>query len=169
MSFIDYSKTNAAKQFTEQQNDIEQKKLEMTAALGEFLEDCHYAVSKNGDILDTSYFKAIVGYHMIRCGWRRVAEPVIKKRRVIAPGVIEDACEWVDINEPDDPLENLENMSVRELAELSPEARAAAIRRLGGDYDHDLPEPEVRWSVTPNITITDDPVTGEDLIGGPNA
>ncbi|WP_235732614.1 phage gene 29 protein family protein [Mycolicibacterium septicum] len=169
MSFIDFSKTTAAKQFIEEQDAETLRKQEMTAALGQFMADCHYAVSKDGDILDTSYVKTIIGYHMIRCGWRKVADPVIKKRRVIAPGVIEDAVEWVDVDEPDDPLANLENMSVRELAELSPDARAAAIRRLGGDYDHDLTEPQVRWSVTPNITITDDPITGDDFIGGPHA
>ncbi len=58
---------------------------------------------------------------------------------------------------------------VRELAELSPAVRAEAIRRLGGAYDHDLPEPETAWKVTPNITITDEQPSGDDLIGGPHA
>ncbi len=147
----------------------DEQKREMTAALGRFLNDCHYPASKGGDILDASYVVSIISYHMVRCGWRPSAAPVIKKRRVLAPGVIADAVEWVDIDEPDDPLENLEDMSVRELAELSPEARAAAIRRLGGEYENDLPETQTGWQITPNITISDDPITGDDFIGGTHA
>ncbi|WP_396909516.1 hypothetical protein [Mycolicibacterium sp.] len=166
MSFIDFSKTDAVKEFVADQDAEQRRKQEMTAALGAFLADCHYPVAKDGAVMDASYVKTIIGYHMVRCGWRKVADPVIKPRRVIAAGVIEDAVEWVDIGEPDDPLAGLENMSVRELAELTPAARAAAIRRLGGEYEHDLPEPETPWQVTPNITITDDPITGDDLLRG---
>lgn len=158
MSSFDLSKSKAVQQYLAEQDVEAKRKAEMTAAMAQFLDDCHYPVSKNGDIMNADYVKTIIGYHMIRCGWRKTSDPVIKKRRVIAPGVIEDAVEWVDIDAPDDPLANLENMSVRELAELSPEARAAAIRRLGGEYEHDLPEPQGGWQVTPNITITDDPI-----------
>lgn len=163
------AQSKALQRYQEKVAADEARKREMETALADFLADCHYPVSKNGDVMDATYYVALVGYHMVRCGWRRSGLPVIKKRKVLGPGVIEDAVEWVPLNAPDDPLANLENMSVRELAELSPAVRAEAIRRLGGAYDHDLPEPETAWKVTPNITITDEQPSGDDLIGGPHA
>jgi len=162
MGFIDFTKTDAAQQLFAEQNDDAARKQEMAAALADFIKDCHYPVAKDGSIMDASYFVAIVGYHMVRCGWRRAADPVIKKRKVLGPGVIEDAVEWVGVDEPDDELANLATMTLQEVAALSPAAKAEAIRRMGGEYDHDLPEPEVAWQVTPNITITDVP-SAEDF------
>lgn len=132
-------------------------KAEMDAAYQRFVEDCHYPVDKSGNVMNASHFVFLVGYHMVRCGWRPTAEPVIKKRRVDAPGVVEDAIEWVAIDAPDDPLDGVENMTFAEIAELPEWLRRKAIKRLGGgrDVDDDLPEmQEPAWQVTPNIAIT---------------
>lgn len=120
------------------------------------IKDLRYPVTKEGDVADVSYIAALVAYHLVRCGWRPdPAKRVIKARKVVGRGVATGAVEWVGMDEPDDPLAGLENMTMKELAALTPAARAEAIRRLGGDTPNDLPMPEPSWQLKPNIRITD--------------
>jgi len=140
---------------------------EAQAAFEAFMEDCHYPVSKDGKVMDASYFSMLVGYHMVRCGWRRSVPPVIKKRPVDAPGTIEGAVEWVDISAPDDPLEGIEKWTFAQVAALPEYLRRKAIVRLGGnaETDDDLPEMgEPAWQVTPNISYSAEPPTASELI-----
>lgn len=142
---------------------------EMEAAFAAFLDDCKYPVSKGGEVMQADYFVIPVAYHMVRCGWRKAADPVIKKRRVDAPGVVEDAVEWVPVDAPDDPLEGIEAMTFEQIAALPEYLRRKAIARLGGDVevDGDLPAmAEPAWQVTPNISYSTESPAGDDFLNG---
>jgi hypothetical protein len=139
-------------------NDI---RAERVAAYGMLLDDLSYPQAKDGSIVDLSYFKAIVGYHLIRCGWRpHPTRAQIKSRRVTGPGVIEDAIEWVSVNEPDDPLANLADMTMAQIAALPTLVHAEAMRRLG--FTAAPVEPTPGWTVTPNINISDGVLEDDD-------
>lgn len=126
--------------------------------------DLRYPVTKEnpdgtgGDVFDVSYIAAAVAYHLIRCGWRPdVSKRVIKSRKVIGRGVPAGAVEWVGMDEPDDPLADIGNMTMKQVAELSPQARAEALRRLAPNTTPDIPMPEANWQLKPNIKIVDAP------------
>lgn len=111
-----------------------------------------------GTVADVSYIASLVAYHLIRCGWRpEFDKRVIKSRKPVGRGIATGAVEWVGIDEPDDELDGLANMTMREISELSPAAKFEAIRRLGGDTPNDLPKPDSGWKVKPNINIVDVP------------
>lgn len=166
---MELSDTKKFKDYVKKQELEEAAKRDMLAAYGKFLEDCHYPVAKDGTVMDASYFVAHVGYHMVRMGWRPPgmdsAEPVIKKQKVVGPGVIEDAVKWVPLDAPDDPLEHLDSMTFAEISALPEDLKVEAARRLNkGRFDHDLPEPEPSWQVSPNISITDEEPSAEDFL-----
>lgn len=141
----------------------------MTTVFGQMLADLQYPVNKDGSIIQADGFKAAVCWHLVRAGWRKpnnldglalieeYDDPVIKKRRVYGPGVYEDAVTWVDFNAPDDPLDNLENMTVAQIEALPDEVKFEAKRRLG--LLPPTPEADLQpaWSVQPYVTITDAP------------
>lgn len=157
----------AVQAYIEKKNAETAVKAEMDAAYQDFITDCHYPVDKDGNVMNAGYFVWLVGYHMVRCGWRRSADPVIKKRPIDAPGVAEDAIEWVSVDAPDDPLAGLESMTVAEIAALPEHLRRAAIRRMNGnrDTDDDLPEMgEPAWQVTPNISVKDERPLADDFL-----
>ncbi len=166
---MELSDTNAYKNYIKKQQVEDSAKRDMLAAYGKFLEDCHYPMSKDGSVMDASYVVAHIGYHMVRRGWRPPgmdpAEPVIKKQKVVGPGVIEDAVKWVPMDAPDDPLEHLDTMTFAEISALPEDLKVEAARRLNkGRFDHDLPDPEPSWQVSPNISITDEEPSGEDFL-----
>lgn len=157
----------AIQKFLDQQAEMAAAKEEMETAYLAFLEDCTYPVDKHGNVMDASYFVWLVGYHMVRCGWRRSGDPVIKKRAVHAPGVVEGAVEWVPLDAPDDPLAGVENMTFAEINALPEWLKRQAIQRLNGnrDADDDLPEmAEPAWQVTPNISVKDERPIGDDFL-----
>lgn len=160
--------SKAVKRYQEKQAADAAAKAELEEAYRQFLEDCRYPVDRSGNIMDASPLVWIVAYHMVRCGWRRSTAPLIKPRPIDAPGVVEGAIEWVGVDEPDDPLRDLDKMTVAEIGALPEHLRRAAIRRLGGnaETDDDLPEMgEPAWQVTPNITVrTAAPESGDDFI-----
>lgn len=109
-------------------------------------------------VANIDYIAALVAYHLVRCGWRMdMDKRAIKARKVIGRGVPTGAVEWVGINEPDDPLANIGEMTMKEVAALTPSARAEAIRRLAPNTPNDLPMPDPSWQVKPNINIVDIP------------
>lgn len=139
------------------------EQVEMTQAFQTMLKDLRYIESPadergNSSIMNTDFFAPIVAYHLVRCGWRPHGEKrKIKPRKVPGKGIVEDAVEWVGIDEPDDPLHNLDKMSMREIALLPEVWKHEAIRRLGGHVKHDLPEPDKKWTVNTRINIKDAP------------
>jgi hypothetical protein len=140
----------------------------------QLISDLQYPVAKNGDVLDTHAIRPGIAYHLVRAGWRKPNnadglalrddeqhwdDPQIKKRKVYGPGVIEDAVTWVPVTDPDDPLEDLQNMTVAQIEALPADLRDEAKRRLGllpplpTKADSENLQPA--WSVAPSINITD--------------
>jgi hypothetical protein len=147
----------------------QQRNWYMTAVYAQMMADLQYPVAKDGSVMDASGIKAWVCWHLVRAGWRkpnntdRLAlreeydDPVIKKRRVYGPGVFEDAVTWVDAAEPDDPLDNLQHMTVAEIEALPEDVRLEAKRRLGVTPAAPQADPQPAWTVQPYISITDAP------------
>ena len=159
-----------------------QKNSYMSRVLGQMLEDLQYPQAKDGSIVDTKGFAHLVAWHLVRCGWRKpnnldnfalreeFDDPIIKKRKVLGGGVFEDAVVWVGFNETDDPLEGLEDMTMREIEALPDEVKFEAKRRLGlAPAVPPRPSPdqlEMPWQANPLITIADAPE--EDLVDQTN-
>lgn len=134
------------------------EQLEMTAAFTTMLKDLRYPVGKDGSVMNADFFAPFVAYHLVRCGWRPHSEKrKIKPRKVPGRGTVEDAVEWVDMDEPDDPLHNLDSMSMRQISMLPEMWKHEAIRRLGGHVRNDLPEPKSGWKVNTKINIANMP------------
>lgn len=138
----------------------------MSQVYQDMLDDLQYPVAKDGSVMDASAIKAWVAWHLVRCGWRKPNDgelidnydaPVIKKRRVYGTGVMEDAVNWVGVDEPDDPLSDLPNMTMAEIEGLPEDLRAEARRRLGLAAPQPDSDPQPAWSVKPFITIADEP------------
>lgn len=135
---------------------------EKNAAMLKLLLDLTYPEAKDGTRVDLSALKAILAYHLVRCGWRMDPEKrMIKSRKVNARGVYVDAIDWVDINAPDDPLENLAEMTMAEIDNLPPGLRAEALQRISGAVLPELPE-NPGWRVETSIRISDDPDEPDD-------
>lgn len=141
------------------QEDIDkmsEEQKEQHAQFAMMIQDLRWPVTREGDVANVDYIAALVAYHLVRCGWRNDPDKrVIKSRKVIGRGVATGALEWVGMDEPDDPLADIANMTMAEVAALSPQARMEAIRRLDPNRPNDLPEPKPGWQVKPNIRITD--------------
>jgi hypothetical protein len=124
--------------------------------------DLTYPEARDGTRVDVSAFKAILAYHLVRCGWRMdPTKRMIKSRKVTARGVAADAIDWVPINAPDDPLDNLANMTMAEIDALPPGLKAEAMQRLTGEVLPELPE-NPGWHVQTSIRIEDDPTEPDD-------
>jgi hypothetical protein len=132
------------------------EKLEMQKAFTEMILDLRYPEGKDGSIMNADLIGPLIAYHLVRCGWRPMIDRRIIKPRKPPGNTAPGAVEWVDIREPDDPLVNLSNMTMREIAQLPEVWRHEAIRRLGGNVENDLPEPS-KWTVKTNINIEDAP------------
>jgi hypothetical protein len=133
------------------------EKQDMQRAFTEMLLDLRYPEGKDGSIMNADLIGPLLAYHLVRCGWRPVADKRIIKPRKVPGNVAEGAVEWVDINAPDDPLVNLASMTMVEIAQLPDVWRHEAIRRLGGTVEGDLPEPVNQWKVKTSINIEDAP------------
>lgn len=136
---------------------------ENAAVMVMLLQDLLYPPSSDGKaIVDLSYMRPSVAKHLGRCGWRWHPEKAkIKFREVREPGVIEDAVEWVPFDSPDDPLEDLDNMSMAEINGLPEPLMVEAKRRLG--MLPQAPEPQGKpWSHPNKVTIADGPDTEDD-------
>ena len=124
--------------------------------------DLTYPEAKDGTRVDVSGFKAIIAYHLVRCGWRMIPEKrMIKARKINARGVVADAIDWVPINSPDDPLANLADMTMAQIDALPPGLRAEAMQRMTGEVLPDLPD-NPGWKVATSIRITNDPDEPDD-------
>jgi hypothetical protein len=136
----------------------------------QILADLTYPVDREGNVMDISAMKALVGWHLVRCGWRKpnntdgfalqeeFDDPLIKSRRVYGPGVYEDAVQWVPFSDPDDPLDDLASMTMAEIEALPADLKGEAKRRLGLLPATEHPEPKPAWSVRPFVHIEDAPV-----------
>ena len=120
--------------------------------------DLRYPVSKDGSVMDLTYYAPLIAWHLARAGWRcDQSKRKIKPRKIIAKGVSEGAIEWVLTDAPDDPLANLNNMTMAEVNALPPVWHAEAVRRMGGPELPDLPDRPEGWHPAVNMTIVDEP------------
>lgn len=131
---------------------------EMAATMSMLMLDLRYPPSADGGgIVELSYVLPSVAKHLTRVGWRWQPDRAkIKARPVPGPGVYSDAVAWVGINEPDDPLEDLENMSMAEINQLPEDLRVEARRRLGMIPAVHQPESQL-WSEPNKVNIADAP------------
>lgn len=138
----------------------------MKQVYAQMMNDLHYPVARDGSIMDASAIKHWVAWHLTRAGWRKpnnrdhlpldedYDEPLIKPRKVIAPGVVEDAVAWVPFDTDDDPLANLPNMTMTQIDALPADLRRQAKQRLGLPVDQ--PEPRPGWTAAPVVNVTDE-------------
>lgn len=123
-----------------------------------------YPVDHQGRRYDLRFLIPILSFHLARAGC--VVDPdlaVIKRRKLPpAPGVVEDAIEWVSVHVPDTVEDELDGVTLADVGALSPAARAEFIRRAGGDgtaYAEANPDPNLDertpWHVETRIHIDD--------------
>lgn len=106
------------------------------------------------NILDS--MKAVIAYHLVRCGWRPdMGRRLIKARKVLGGGVFDDAVTWIGVGEPDDPLANLAQMTISEIQELPEDVRVEAMRRIGLKVE--APKRPEGWVASPVVNIADAP------------
>lgn len=130
---------------------------EYLAAMNRIMSALQYPVAPDGTIVDTSFTSAVSAYHLARCGFDLVNDPLIKKRAVSGPGIIVGACDWVPPDESTDPvvyrspLDDLDNMTMGQIDALPEPLRSQARERLG------LPHDKPGWQQKPAINIEDAP------------
>lgn len=143
---------------------------EQRSAMLALLADLRYPAGPRGDnlalidgmpyrpddpnILDS--MKGVIAYHLTMAGWRPdLSKRKRKARRVYGAGMFADAVVWVGVDEPDDPLADLANMTMAQIDALEPEdVRYEARRRLGLPAPPAAPTPEP-WQQPPHVEITD--------------
>lgn len=119
----------------------------------------HYPVDARGRVYDVKFMLPVLSFHLARAG--AVIDPdraVIKARKLPpAPGVAEDAVEWVGIHEPDSIDDELADATIADVDRLSPAARAELLRRLGvaPQEQQDLDRPT--WHVETSIHFDEEP------------
>lgn len=131
----------------------------VAATLYDIADALRYPVDNHGRVYDVRFLIPVLAFHLARAGC--IIDPAratIKPRLLPpTPGVIEDAIEWVPIDAPDTIEDELAGVTIDDIDRLSPTARAALIRRLGGQAP-DLgqqpnPDQQTLWHVETSIHI----------------
>lgn len=132
----------------------------ITQAINDIADALRYPTDHRGRVYDVRFLIPALAYHLALAG--AVIDParaVRKARRIPpGPGIIDDAVEWVGVDEPDTVADELDGATIDDVDRLSPHARAELIRRLGGNpppvADGDLDD-RVPWRVQTSITLDD--------------
>lgn len=108
---------------------------ELSDAMYDIAECLTYPKDSKGRTYDVRFILPVLAFHLAAAGVRWHPELAIIKKRVRppAPGVVEDAVDWVPINAPDSVEDELAGATLDDLDRLSPAARAVLMRRLGGE------------------------------------
>ncbi len=133
---------------------------EIQRAYLELLEVMEYPIDPNGRVHDLNAMSAGVlgiAWTAALYGFRRSGEPLIKKRRITAPGVYDNACTWVGINAPGDAERDLKPGDFSQDRLRPPDVRGMAARR-----DGEGPPVMAEWHTTAQVRYTDEP-RPEDL------
>lgn len=111
-------------------------------------------IDRLGNTYDLRYLKPLLAWHLARCGLGLVEDQAVIKRRQYPNGYVE----WVGLDEPDLPPDPLDGLTMADLAQLPPEQREAAIRRLqaGADGPVEDPDSKIPWKVRTNIEIDEE-------------
>lgn len=132
----------------------------LSDAMYDLADALRYPVDSRGRVYDVKFMLPVLAFHLARAG--AVIDParaVIKARRLPpTPGVVEDAVEWVGVNEPDSVDDELADATIADVDNLSPTARAALLRRLGVAPDDQTTDLDGRtpWHVETTIHFDDD-------------
>lgn len=121
----------------------------------ELLEVMDYPIDQNGRVHDLNHMSAstlAIAWTSVLYGFRRSAEPLIKKRRITAPGVYDNACTWVGINAPDDAETDLRPGDFSDDRLRPPDVRGMAAVRDGEE-----PRVTAQWHTTAQVTYIDEP------------
>lgn len=121
----------------------------------ELLEVMEYPVDQNGRVHDLNAMSAAVlgiAWTAALYGFRRSAEPRIKKRRITAPGCYENACTWVDVNAPDDAERDLQPGDYSDSRLRPPDVRGMAATR-----DGEGPPVIAEWHTKAKVRYVDEP------------
>lgn len=121
----------------------------------ELLEVMEFPVDQNGRVHDlTAMSAAVMGIAWTGAlyGFRRSADPLIKKRRIHAPGCYENACTWVDVRAPDDAERDLRPGDFSEDRIRPPDVRGLAARRDGEE-----PPVIAEWHTRAEVRYIDEP------------
>lgn len=136
----------------------------MQAAAYDIADALQYPVDHRGRVYDVRFMLPALCYHLARAGC--VIDPsraVIKARRLPpTPGVIEDAIEWVALDAPNSIDDELSGATMDDIDTLSPAARAALMRRLGGENAEALNsnlDERAPWRVETRIHFDDEETT----------
>lgn len=121
----------------------------------ELVEVMEYPIDQNGKVHDLNAMSAAVlgiAWTASLYGFRRTGEPLVKKRRIVQPGVYDNACTWVPIGAPDDPDRDLQpgDYSADRL-------RPPDVRGLAAQRDGDGPAVVAQWHTQAQVTYTDEP------------
>lgn len=130
-------------------------------AMYDIADALRYPVDSRGRVYDVRFLLPILAYHLARTGCVVDHDrAIIKARRLPpAPGVVEDAVEWVSVHAPDSIEDELAGATLDDVGRLSPAARAELIRRLGGEppaTDQPDPDDSQLWHVETHIHFDDD-------------
>lgn len=138
------------------------RKREHAAVMAMLMDDLMYPPSVDDKaIMDLTFMRPGIARHLGRLGWRwHPDKALIKKRTVAGPGTFMDACVWVDVREPDDPLEDLQNMTMAQINSLPDELRVEAQRRLG-ILNQAEPQGDP-WQAPNQVSVVDAPDVADD-------
>lgn len=136
-------------------------------AMAQIMEGLVYPLAPDDTVVDMSFTRAVAAYHLARLGFAQINPPLIKKREVSGPGIVEGACHWVPADADDtplvyrNPLDDLDNMTIAEINALPTPLKRVAYEKLG------MPFEEPGWQQRPILNIDDVPDTddGPDWTG----
>lgn len=121
----------------------------------ELLEVMEYPVDQNGRVHDLNAMSAAtlgIAWTAVLYGFRRSGKALIKKRRIVAPGVYDNACTWVDVNAPDIAERDLQPGDYSDDRLRPPDVRGLAARR-----DGEGPVVVAEWSTKARVNYVDEP------------
>ncbi|MFD7247951.1 hypothetical protein ACFV6Y_39150 [Streptomyces massasporeus] len=121
----------------------------------ELLEVMEYPVDQNGRVHDLNAMNAAtlgIAWTAALYGFRRTGDPLIKKRRVVAPGVYENACTWVDANAPD-----IAELDLQPGDYSDDRLRPPDVRGMAASRDGEGPTVMAEWHTQAKVRYVDEP------------
>lgn len=133
----------------------------LAQAMYDIADALRYPTDHRGRVYDVRFLIPALSYHLAMAG--AVIDPAraVRKPRKIppGPGIIDDAVEWVSVDEPDTVADELDGATIADVERLSPHARAELIRRLGGNQpppETDDLDDRIPWRVQTNIVFDEE-------------
>lgn len=150
----DFAVATAAGLDDEQAAKVAQMR-DIQRAYVELLEVMEYPVDQNGRVHDLNAMSAAtlgIAWTAVLYGFRRSADALIKKRRVIAPGCYDNACTWVDVDAPD-----IAELDLKPGDYSDDRLRPPDVRGLAAARDGEGPQVTAQWSTRVEVRHVDEP------------